>query len=143
VAVYREKRRPNWLPLVILGVVVVVVLGGIALALAGNRPAEQTPRARVQAGLRNVSEALDLFTIEYPKAQSGQTSGAGPALTRARQALDGVQTDLAALDPAAAQAFTTRLTAIEQQAAAKAPADTVVPAATQLRADIRAWMDRP
>ena len=142
-AVYREKRRPNWLPWVILGVVVVVVLGGIALALTRNQTAEETPRARVQAGLRNVSEALDLFTIEYPKAQSGQTSGAGPALTRARQALDGVQADLAALDPAAAQAFTTGLAGIEQQAAAKAPVDTVVPAATQLRADIRAWMDRP
>ena len=142
-AVYREKRRTNWLPLVILGVVVVVVLGGIAWALVGNRPAGETPRARVQAGLRNMSEALDLFTIEYPKAQSGQTSGAGPALTRARQALDGVQADLAALDPAAAQAFSTSLTQIEQQAAAQAPADTVVPVATRLRTDIRAWMDRP
>ena len=48
-AVYREKRRPNWLPLVIGGVVVVVVLGGIAFALAGNRTAGETPRARVQA----------------------------------------------------------------------------------------------
>jgi hypothetical protein len=143
VAVYREKRRTNRLPLVILGVVVVVLLGAVAWAVAGNRPAGETPRARVQAGLRNVSEALDLFAIEYPKAQSGQTSGAGPALQRARQALDGVQADLTALDPAAAQAFRTALTQIEQQAAARAPADTVVPAATRLRTDIRAWMDRP
>src|SRR5690242_566842 len=104
-AVYREKRRPNPVLLALAGAGVLIVLGVLAVLLGGSRQAGETPLARTQAGLRAVADALDVFTIEYPKAAAGQASGAGPALARARQAFDQVRPDLTALDPTAAANF--------------------------------------
>ncbi|MDQ2809218.1 MAG: hypothetical protein M3Z04_20280 [Chloroflexota bacterium] len=143
-AVYREKRRTHPLLIAAAGVVLLLVIGGLVLALGGSKPAgETTPRARAQAGLRTVSDELDLFTIAYAAKDPAQTAGAGPALTAARAAFDRAQPDLVATDPAAAQTFTAALGTIERQMAAKAAADAVVPDATQLRADIRTWLARP
>jgi len=143
-AVYREKRRANPLLIVGAGFVLLLVIGGIALALGGSKPAgETTPRARAQAGLRMVSDELDLFTIAYAAKDPAQTAGAGPALTAARAAFDRAQPDLATTDPGAAQTFATTLGALERQVVVKAPADAVVPAAEQLRTAMRAWLAQP
>jgi hypothetical protein len=145
VAVYREKRRAHVWTWTLIGAAVLILVAIVAAVIGLNQPAPagETPRGRVQAGLRDMSEALDLFTIEYPKLAAGQSSGAAPALTRARTAFDKIQTDLATLDPKAAPAFDTTLQDIERKAGAKASAADVVPEATQLRTDVRAWLQQP
>ncbi len=143
-AVYREKRRTN--PLLIIGAVVLalLLLGGIALALSGPKPAgETTPRVRAQVGLRTVSDDLDLFAIAYAAKDPAQIAGAAPALTRARAAFDRAQPDLAITDLATAQTFAAALGAIESRTAAKAAPGDVVPVVQQLRADIRTWLAQP
>lgn len=138
-AVYREKRRSRLLPL--LGIAAaLVILGVLWLALGVNRPAGQTPRDSVASGLRDVSNDLDLFLIEYPKLLTGGNSGAMPALGRARSDFDRTRPDLAALDPAAAGGFDGELRQVEGQASAKAPASDLTASVGKLRADIGAWL---
>ncbi|HMA35618.1 MAG TPA: hypothetical protein VKY74_14225 [Chloroflexia bacterium] len=142
-AVYREKKRPRLLVLGLIGAGALIVLGGIVAVLGAGRPVGETPRSRVQRSLRDMSEALDLFAIEYPKSQAGQPSGAGPALARARQAFEAARPDLATIDPTQATAFGTALTSIERQVAAHAGVAAVLPPVTQLRADLAAWLQHP
>ncbi|MGI8589210.1 MAG: hypothetical protein ACR2M0_16230 [Chloroflexia bacterium] len=138
-AVYREKRRSRLLPL--LGIAAaLVILGMLWLVLGVNRPAGQTPRDSVASGLRDVSNDLDLFLIEYPKLLAGGNSGAMPALGRARSDFEKIRPDLAALDPAAAGSFVAALRQVEGQASAKATAADVGASVDKLRADIGAWL---
>jgi hypothetical protein len=142
-AVYRERRRPRALLWALLAAALLLILALVALALGVGRPAAQTPRDRAQAGLRDMSEALDLFTIEYPKSRDGQPSGAAPALTRARAALDRVKPDLQTLDPASAAALDAGLRALETEAAAQSLPNTVVGDAASLRRQVQDWLARP
>ena len=142
-AVYRERRRPRALLWGLLAVALLLIFALVVLTLGAGRPAAQTPRERAQAGLRDMSEALDLFSIEYPKSRSGQASGAAPALTRARAALDRVKPDLQTLDPASATAFDAGLRSLEAAAAAQARPDRVVSDATSLRRQVQDWLARP
>jgi hypothetical protein len=133
-AVYRERRRPRALLWGLAAAGLLLILGLLALALGVGRPAAQTPRERAQAGLRDMSEALDLFIIEYPKSRSGQPSGAAPAR---------VEPDLQTLDPASGATFDTALRALEAAAASQAPPDGVVADATRLRGQVQDWLARP
>ena len=90
-----------------------------------------------------MSEALDLFSIEYPEElqRPGVRRRAGPE-PRPRRARSR-QAGPPDARPRVAGAFDTGLRSLEAAAAAQAAPDTVVADAAGLRRQVQDWLARP
>jgi hypothetical protein len=79
------------------------------------------------------ANALDVFIVEYPKSTS---SGAGPALARAKSAFEAVKGDLAKIDAAVTDQIGADLTELDSKIAAKAAADETTNLAEKVKAQL-------
>ncbi|MHB8625975.1 MAG: hypothetical protein ACYDEO_07210 [Aggregatilineales bacterium] len=110
VAIYRDSPSiwRSWLPWIVGGIIVVVLVIGIGLVLLNsrnNQARSDNGQASVSAALDTIAQSLDVFDVEYAKTVKGtpaNQTGAPGAIRTALDTLDVTQTKLIALD---AQAF--------------------------------------
>ncbi|HLY25882.1 MAG TPA: hypothetical protein VKQ72_06050 [Aggregatilineales bacterium] len=133
-AVYRPARKfvphPAILVLIILAVLAVIIL-----LLVNTKPAlaPENPLNVARPNALDAANGLDVFNVEYPKVLQGQTSGAGPALSRAETAWKAAEPAFKTLDPDGTAQLDADFATLDAKVQAKAPADEVTTLSDSIR----------
>jgi len=138
-AVYRERRHSTRNIILALAALIVVALMIVGALMARNRfnSTPSDPLAATRAKVLEAAEGLDVFTVEYPQAgQGAELSGALGALARAKRAFASAQAGLAPIDAAAVEQMASDFDTLSEQTQARASAETVVPLAEKIRAQL-------
>lgn len=127
-----------------IGALVIVVGMAVGVATLRRSPHASTdPLAAARARALEAAEGLEIFTIEYPQAAQGaELAGALGALSRARHAFGSAQEGLARIDATTTQGLAAAFATLEREAAARAPANHLLPLADQMRRQLLALAGR-
>lgn len=135
-AVYRERRNSTRNIVIALAALIVIALIVVGVLIARNRfsATPPDPLAAPRAKVLEAAEGLEVFTVEYPQAEQGaELSGALGALARAKGAFESARAGLAQIDADAVEQMAADFATLNEQAQARASAETVVPLAEKIR----------
>jgi hypothetical protein len=138
-AVYRERRNSTRNIVIALAALIVMTLVVVGVLVARNRFSSPPPDplAPTREKVLEAAQGLEVFTVEYPQAAQGsELSGALGALARAKGAFESAQADLVQIDAAAVEQIASDFATLSEQAQARASAETLVPLAEKIRAEL-------